>query len=124
VSSTFSAPASTCRFWRSGPAWSWSRLRNHDGKRRGSSCRLLNLGQRSYEVYLAALGLFSLFLAAGKPLAWVPGLLIATILLAAVLGEVVARCYSEPMNRWLRKKWNDDPERRATFAITSEVGTN
>lgn len=89
---------------------------------------LLNLGQRSYEIYLthlfAALGLFSLFLAAGKPLSWVPGLFIATILLAAVLGEIVARCYSEPMNRWLRKKWNDDPERLATIAMTSEVGTN
>lgn len=68
---------------------------------------LLNLGQRSYEIYLthlfAALGLFSLFLAAGKPLSWVPGLFIATIVLAGVLGEIIARYYSEPINRWLRK---------------------
>jgi peptidoglycan/LPS O-acetylase OafA/YrhL len=70
---------------------------------------LLKLGQRSYEVYLthvfAVLGLFNLFVVAGKPMKVVPVLFIAAILLAGILGELVARGYSEPMNRWLRKRW-------------------
>jgi peptidoglycan/LPS O-acetylase OafA/YrhL len=76
---------------------------------------LLRLGQRSYEVYLThifiVLGLFSLFISAGKPIRYVPLLFIAVILLAALLGELVARGYSEPMNRWLRRRWGDSPER-------------
>jgi peptidoglycan/LPS O-acetylase OafA/YrhL len=76
---------------------------------------LLKLGQRSYEVYLThvflVLGLFDLFVAAGKPMKMVPLLFIAVILLAGVLGELVARGYSEPMNRWLRKRWGDGPKR-------------
>jgi peptidoglycan/LPS O-acetylase OafA/YrhL len=74
---------------------------------------LLRLGQRSYEVYLThiftVLGCFSLFIAAGKPMGYVPTLFLAVILLAALLGELVAQGYSEPMNRWLRKRWGDGP---------------
>ena len=74
---------------------------------------LLRLGQRSYEVYLThiftVLGCFSLFVAAGKPMGYVPTLFLAVILLAALLGELVAQGYSEPMNRWLRKRWGDGP---------------
>jgi peptidoglycan/LPS O-acetylase OafA/YrhL len=70
---------------------------------------LLKLGQRSYEVYLThvfvVLGLFNLFVVAGKPMKAVPMLFIAAVLLAGILGELVARGYSEPMNRWLRKRW-------------------
>jgi peptidoglycan/LPS O-acetylase OafA/YrhL len=70
---------------------------------------LLKLGQRSYEVYLThvfvVLGLFNLFVVAGKPMKVVPVLFIAAVLLAGILGELVARGYSEPMNRWLRKRW-------------------
>jgi peptidoglycan/LPS O-acetylase OafA/YrhL len=70
---------------------------------------LLKLGQRSYEVYLThvfvVLGLFNLFVVAGKPMKAVPVLFIAAVLLAGILGELVARGYSEPMNRWLRKRW-------------------
>ncbi len=29
--------------------------------------------------------------------------------IAAVLGEAVARCYSEPTNRWLRARWLSRP---------------
>jgi peptidoglycan/LPS O-acetylase OafA/YrhL len=76
---------------------------------------LLKLGQRSYEIYLThvfiVLGLFRLFLAAGKPMRYVPALFLAVILIAALLGELVARSYSEPINRWLRKRWGDSPER-------------
>jgi peptidoglycan/LPS O-acetylase OafA/YrhL len=76
---------------------------------------LLRLGQRSYEVYLThvfvVLGFFSLFLAAGKPMAFVPALFLAVILIAGLLGELVARGYSEPINRWLRQQWGDGPNR-------------
>ena len=72
---------------------------------------LLRLGQRSYEVYLThvfgILALFSLFVAAGMPMGAVPALFLAALLLAGVLGELVARCYSEPMNRWLRRRWGN-----------------
>jgi peptidoglycan/LPS O-acetylase OafA/YrhL len=76
---------------------------------------LLKLGQRSYEVYLThvfiVLGFFSLFVAANKPMKAVPLLFIAVIVFAGVLGELVARGYSEPMNRWLRRRWGDGPTR-------------
>jgi peptidoglycan/LPS O-acetylase OafA/YrhL len=76
---------------------------------------LVKLGQRSYEVYLTHMfvvfALFGLFEAAGNPLPAVPILFIATILLSGLLGELVARFYSEPMNHLLRKHWRDGPER-------------
>jgi peptidoglycan/LPS O-acetylase OafA/YrhL len=66
----------------------------------------LRLGQRSYEVYLTHMfvvfTLFGLFVRAGKPMVWVPALFIGAIVTAAALGEVVARFYSDPMNRALR----------------------
>jgi peptidoglycan/LPS O-acetylase OafA/YrhL len=75
---------------------------------------LMMLGQRSYEIYLthifAVLGSFSFFIAAGKPMRYVPALFIAVILIAALLGELVARVYSEPMNRWLRSRWSGSTE--------------
>jgi peptidoglycan/LPS O-acetylase OafA/YrhL len=67
---------------------------------------LLNIGQRSYEIYLTHMFVvflfFQLFLTAGKPLPAVPVFFLATILVAALLGEAVARLYSEPLNRLLR----------------------
>jgi peptidoglycan/LPS O-acetylase OafA/YrhL len=70
---------------------------------------LLTMGRRSYEIYLThifiVLGLFSLFVAAAKPMKMVPLLFIATIVFSGLLGELVARSYSEPMNRWLRRRW-------------------
>jgi len=76
---------------------------------------LLRLGQRSYEVYLThvfvVLGFFLLFLAAGKPMKYVPALFLTVILIAGLLGELVARGYSEPINRWLRQRWGDGPGR-------------
>jgi len=71
------------------------------------------LGQRSYEVYLThgfvVACVFRLFLAANKLMAAVPLLFIAVIISASALGVFVARGYSEPMNRWLRKLWGDGP---------------
>jgi peptidoglycan/LPS O-acetylase OafA/YrhL len=71
---------------------------------------LLNLGQRSYEVYLTHMfivfGLFQLFVLAGKPMSAVPALFLAVIFLAGLLGEVVARFYSEPMNQFMRQRYS------------------
>jgi peptidoglycan/LPS O-acetylase OafA/YrhL len=86
---------------------------------------LLKLGQRSYEVYLThvfvVLGLFNLFVATGKPMKAVPALFIAVILLAGALGELVARGYSEPINRWLRKRWGDGPKRLGSVIESGET---
>jgi peptidoglycan/LPS O-acetylase OafA/YrhL len=76
---------------------------------------LVRLGQRSYEVYLTHMfvvfALFGLFEAAGKPLLGVPILFIAVIVVSSLLGELVARFYSEPMNRLLRRHWREGPDR-------------
>jgi peptidoglycan/LPS O-acetylase OafA/YrhL len=76
---------------------------------------LIKLGQRSYEVYLTHMfvvfALFGLFEAGGNRLRAVPILFIAIILISSLLGELVARFYSEPMNRLLRKYWRDGPDR-------------
>ena len=74
---------------------------------------LLLLGRRSYEVYLThmfvVLGLFSLFVSAGKPVAAVSVLFIVVIIISGLAGELVARFYSEPMNRWIRSRFGDGP---------------
>jgi peptidoglycan/LPS O-acetylase OafA/YrhL len=76
---------------------------------------LLKLGQRSYEVYLTHMfvvfGLFQLFVAAGKPKSAVFALFIIVVVIAGLLGKVVARFYSEPMNRLIRERWVDGGER-------------
>lgn len=88
----------------------------------------LLLGQRSYEVYLTHMfivfGLFHFFLMAGKPMKAVPILFIAVIGFAVLLGELVARFYSEPMNRWLRKHWGDGPEKLGSVKGTGEAALN
>ena len=70
---------------------------------------LLRLGERSYEVYLTHMfvvfGAFGLFVRAGKPMWAVPALFIGVIVAAGLLGEVVARFYSEPLNRLIRERW-------------------
>jgi peptidoglycan/LPS O-acetylase OafA/YrhL len=76
---------------------------------------LLNLGQRSYEIYLTHMfvvfGLFQFFVLAGKPMAAVPALFIAVLLFSGLLGEGVARFYSEPMNQLIRERWGDAARR-------------
>jgi len=70
---------------------------------------LTRLGQRSYEVYLTHMfvvfALFGLFRSSGSPVGRVPLLFVAVIITAALLGEAVARLYSEPMNLRLRWRW-------------------
>jgi peptidoglycan/LPS O-acetylase OafA/YrhL len=69
------------------------------------------LGRRSYEVYLTHMfvvfALFSLFLRLRTQFRSVPALFVSVVILAALLGEAVARFYSEPMNRFLRERWNE-----------------
>jgi peptidoglycan/LPS O-acetylase OafA/YrhL len=76
---------------------------------------LVTLGRRSYEIYLTHMfvvfALFALFNSAGQPRGGVPVLFISAILLSGLLGELVARFYSEPMNRLIRQRFGDGPER-------------
>jgi peptidoglycan/LPS O-acetylase OafA/YrhL len=84
---------------------------------------LLLAGQRSYEVYLTHMFLViagaALFLSAGKPMAGVPVLFLAVIAAAVLVGEVVARFYSEPMNRRLRGRWGDGAQRLGSVLETT-----
>jgi len=70
---------------------------------------LLRLGERSYEVYLTHMfvvfGAFQLFMLAGRPMWAVPALFIGVIVASGLLGEVVARFYSEPLNQLIREWW-------------------
>ncbi len=70
---------------------------------------LLLMGQRSYEVYLTHMfvvfAFFDLFVFGGKSLGNVPFLFVATVFCAAVLGDLVARLYSEPLNWLIRRQW-------------------
>jgi peptidoglycan/LPS O-acetylase OafA/YrhL len=76
---------------------------------------VLMYGRRSYEIYLTHMfvvfAFFDWFVRAGKPMRFVPVLFIVTIVVAGVLGELVARFYSEPANRWLRTRFGDGPAR-------------
>lgn len=76
------------------------------------------LGQRSYEVYLThifvVLGLFALFVAEGKSISMVPVLFLTTILVSGGLGELVARFYSEPVNRRIRSRFGTNAGKLGT----------
>jgi peptidoglycan/LPS O-acetylase OafA/YrhL len=88
---------------------------------------LLGLGQRSYEVYLTHMfvvfAFFSWFMAEGKPMGAVPLLFAAVILAAAMLGDTVSRYYSELMNRWLRARWGDAPNRLGSVVTSLPLYT-
>ena len=70
---------------------------------------LLDLGQRSYEVYLTHMfvvfTLFALFVGAGMPFTAIAPLFISVTIIATLLGDLVARLYSEPLNRAIRARW-------------------
>jgi peptidoglycan/LPS O-acetylase OafA/YrhL len=76
------------------------------------------LGRCSYEIYLTHMfvvfAAFRLFVAAGKPMSAVPVLFLAVILIAGMLGALVAKIYSEPANRWLRRRWGEGADRLGT----------
>jgi peptidoglycan/LPS O-acetylase OafA/YrhL len=88
---------------------------------------LIKMGQRSYEVYLTHMFLvfafFGVFIAAGMRLEDVPLLFIGVILSAGIGGELVARYYSEPMNRLLRARWKDGPDRLGAAVERPSGGT-
>jgi peptidoglycan/LPS O-acetylase OafA/YrhL len=88
---------------------------------------LLKLGERSYEVYLTHMfvvfTLFDLFVSAGKPLLALPILFIGSVLIAGLLGELIARCYSDPMNRFLRKRWGDGPDELGSVTESRTAST-
>jgi peptidoglycan/LPS O-acetylase OafA/YrhL len=69
---------------------------------------VLQMGQRSYEIYLThmfvVIAAFAVFVAWGKPLAAVWWMFGAVIMVASLLGWVVSVGFSEPMNRWLRRR--------------------
>ena len=83
---------------------------------------LITLGRRSYEVYLTHMfvvfTLFGLFKSAGLPLGAVPALFIGVILISGLMGELVARFYSEPMNRWIRQRFGDGADRLGSVIRT------
>ena len=74
---------------------------------------LVNLGQRSYEVYLTHMfvvfAMFGTFLSAGQPMSAVIPLFLIVTGVSALLGEVVARFYSEPLNRLIRARCSVRP---------------
>ena len=74
---------------------------------------LLAYGRRSYEIYLThmfiVLACFDFFAGMGKPVRLAPLLFVCVIGMAGLLGEVVARFFSEPLNRWLRNRFDDGP---------------
>jgi peptidoglycan/LPS O-acetylase OafA/YrhL len=79
-------------------------------------------GRRSYEIYLThmfvVLACFAVFREAGRSLTLAVPLLIAIFALAAGLGEIVARFYSEPANRALRARFGDAPGRLGSVVET------
>jgi peptidoglycan/LPS O-acetylase OafA/YrhL len=81
---------------------------------------LFRLGQCSYEVYLTHMfvvfAFFALFVKFGSPIWSVPLLFVATIVAAAAAGDIVARFFSEPVNRLLRNRWGDG--RRQMGSVT------
>lgn len=83
---------------------------------------LIALGRRSYEVYLTHMfvvfALFELYKLAGCPLGAVPVLFIGVILISSLLGGWVARVYSEPMNRLIRRRLGGGPERLGSVIRT------
>jgi peptidoglycan/LPS O-acetylase OafA/YrhL len=85
---------------------------------------LLNLGRRSYEIYLTHMfvvfAAFDVFLKARKPMFGVPIFFVVVILAAGALGELVARFYSEPINRTLRRKFTPSL-RSVTDSETAEA---
>jgi peptidoglycan/LPS O-acetylase OafA/YrhL len=69
---------------------------------------VLALGRLSYEIYLThifvVMGLFSMFLSVGKPMRGVAALFAGVIVSAGVVGRLVSRMYTEPMNLWIRAR--------------------
>ena len=87
---------------------------------------LLRAGQRSYEIYLTHMFVVVLlaaaFAATGHAMWAVPAFFIAALACSGVVGELVARWYSEPMNRRLRGRWGDGARRLGSVVEETAVG--
>jgi peptidoglycan/LPS O-acetylase OafA/YrhL len=74
---------------------------------------LIQLGQRSYEVYLTHMfvvfALFGIFMKYGHPPWAVLPLFLLTTFVATIAGDLVACYFSEPVNRALRRRWSEVP---------------
>lgn len=81
------------------------------------------LGRRSYEVYLThmfvVIGLFVAFTSMGSPPNGVFLLFAMVVAVAALAGELVARYYSEPMNRYLRNRFGCSSSKLASVMIAN-----
>jgi peptidoglycan/LPS O-acetylase OafA/YrhL len=87
---------------------------------------LLRAGQRSYEIYLThmfiVVALAAAFAAIGQAMWAVPVFFVAALVCSGVVGELVARWYSEPMNRRLRGRWGDGTRRLGSVVEETAVG--
>jgi peptidoglycan/LPS O-acetylase OafA/YrhL len=85
---------------------------------------VLQMGQRSYEIYLThmfvVIGAFAVFVARGMPLSWAWWMFAAVIVVATLLGWVVSVGFSEPVNRWLRRGERTRFAREAGSSLRSE----
>ena len=59
--------------------------------------------------------------AASRSLHAVPILFVGTVLIAGLSGELVARFYSEPMNRLLRRRWGEGPHEPGSVSDTGAM---
>ena len=89
---------------------------------------VLWLGQRSYEVYLShmfiVIGLFALYIRLGTPVKAAPLVFAATIVVAGALGDLLARLYSEPLNRIIRKRFDGDAQHLGSVQQPSSAVAN
>jgi peptidoglycan/LPS O-acetylase OafA/YrhL len=87
---------------------------------------LLRAGQQSYEIYLThmfvVVSLAAAFAATGHAMWAVPVFFIAALACSGVVGELVARWYSEPMNRRLRGGWGDGARRLGSVVEETAAG--
>jgi peptidoglycan/LPS O-acetylase OafA/YrhL len=82
---------------------------------------LVSLGRCSYEVYLTHMfvvfALYALFKSVAPMFGAVAMLFVCVILASGLLGGLVSRFYSEPMNRLIRQRLGDGPERLGSVVI-------
>ncbi len=87
-----------------------SRGVGNDALTRGTGL-IRSIGRASYEIYLVhmfvVLGLTLAFKAWNLPPATIPVAYLVMLALSAMLGKLVARVFSEPMNAWLRSRATD-----------------
>ncbi len=86
---------------------------------------LLVAGQRSYEIYLThmfvVIALAAAFAATGNAMWAVPLFFLGVLLVGGLLGDAVARFYSEPMNRRLRMRWKDGARNLGSVVETARA---